>query len=176
MIVISVYDPVPLAIMIVVLAGLCLALGRRRLAVLAVAGPVLTGVATTVVKPVIERTKNGDLSYPSGHMGSAVAVAIVVALLLVSLLGARRWVDRGRRGGPDPVGRHGRARDDGDELPLLDRRGRRDSALRWLLCLSLAVLIDYRPPRPIRNGPLLGWQGRVGALGQSIFGRDAPTP
>jgi len=55
-------------------------------------GPVLTGVVTTIAKPVIERTKNGDLSYPSGHMGSAVAVAVVVSLLLVSVFGARRWV------------------------------------------------------------------------------------
>jgi membrane-associated phospholipid phosphatase len=92
MVIISVYDPVPLAIVITVLAGVCLALRRRRLAALMVAGPVLTGVVTTVAKPVIERTKNGDLSYPSGHMGSAVAVAVVVSLLLISLFGRRRWV------------------------------------------------------------------------------------
>lgn len=84
--VIGVYDPLPLALMIAALAGLCLALGRRRHAVLAVAGPVLTGLATTILKPVVDRTKNGDLSYPSGHMGAAVAVAVVAALLLVSLV------------------------------------------------------------------------------------------
>ena len=89
---IDVYDPVPLTILIVVLAGLCLALGRRRLAVLAVAAPVVTGLITVIAKPVIERTKNGDLSYPSGHMGSAVSIAVVVSLLLVSLLGTRWWV------------------------------------------------------------------------------------
>ena len=89
--VIGLFDPVPLAVLVLVLAGVCLALGRRRLAVLAVAGPVAAGLTTTVLKPVIERTKNGDLAYPSGHMSAATALAVVVALLLVSLLGLRRW-------------------------------------------------------------------------------------
>jgi undecaprenyl-diphosphatase len=87
--VIGLFDPVPLTVIIVVLAGTCLAVGRRRLAVLAVAGPVVTGLVVTAVKPVIDRTKNGDLAYPSGHMGAAVAVALVVALLMVSVLDLR---------------------------------------------------------------------------------------
>jgi undecaprenyl-diphosphatase len=87
--VIGLFDPVPLSLIIVALAVTCLALGRRRLAVLAVAGPVATGVIVTVLKPVIDRTKNGDLAYPSGHMGAAVAVALVVALLAVSVLDLR---------------------------------------------------------------------------------------
>jgi undecaprenyl-diphosphatase len=88
---IGLFDPLPLAMLLAALAGVCLASGRRRLAMLAVAGPVVTGLATTVLKPVVERTKNGDLAYPSGHMGAAVALALVVALLLVSLLGLGRW-------------------------------------------------------------------------------------
>jgi membrane-associated phospholipid phosphatase len=88
---IGLFDPVPLTVLIVVLTAVCAALGRWRLAVLAVAGPVLTGVLTTALKPVVERTKEGDLAYPSGHMGSAVALALVVALLIVSLAGLRRW-------------------------------------------------------------------------------------
>lgn len=87
--VIGLFDPIPLAVMIVVLAGVCLAMGRRRLALLAVIGPVATGLVITALKPVIDRTKNGDLAYPSGHMGAAVAVAIVAALLLVSVLDVR---------------------------------------------------------------------------------------
>lgn len=35
------------------LAGVCLLLGRRRLAVLAVVGPGLTGVCTTLLKPAL---------------------------------------------------------------------------------------------------------------------------
>ena len=37
--VIGLADPVPIAVLVAVLAGLCLLLGRRRLAVLAVLGP-----------------------------------------------------------------------------------------------------------------------------------------
>jgi undecaprenyl-diphosphatase len=87
--VIELYDPLPLAMIIAVLAGACLLLGRRRLAVLAVAGPVLTGLATEVLKAVIGRTKEGDLAFPSGHMGAATALALVLALLLVSLINVR---------------------------------------------------------------------------------------
>jgi undecaprenyl-diphosphatase len=90
--VIGLFDPVPLAVLVAVLAGVSLALRRRRLAVLAVAGPVLSGLTTTLLKPVIDRTKNGELVYPSGHMAAAVAVALVVALLLVNVFQPRRWM------------------------------------------------------------------------------------
>jgi undecaprenyl-diphosphatase len=78
-------------VLVVVLVGVCLALGRRRLAVLVVAGPVAAGVATTVLKPVVDRTKDGDLAYPSGHMAAATALAVVAALLLVGVAGVRGW-------------------------------------------------------------------------------------
>ncbi|MQA14188.1 MAG: phosphatase PAP2 family protein [Pseudonocardiaceae bacterium] len=69
------------------LAAVCLALGRRRLAVVAVASVVLTGAATTLLKPVIGRTIHGGyLSYPSGHTAAATLLALVVALLAVDLL------------------------------------------------------------------------------------------
>jgi membrane-associated phospholipid phosphatase len=89
--VIELMDPVPLVVIIVLLATVCLVLGRRRLAVLAVVGPALTGVATTVLKEVVGRTKNGDLAYPSGHGGAATAVALVAGLLLVSVIRVRLW-------------------------------------------------------------------------------------
>lgn len=74
------------------LAAVCLALGRRRLAVLAVSGVGLTGVVTTVLKPLIGRTIHGGfLAYPSGHTAAATALALVVALLAVDLLRAGRW-------------------------------------------------------------------------------------
>lgn len=67
--------------------GLCLALGRRRLAVVAIVGPGLTGVATTFLKPAIGRTMEfGGFAYPSGHTGGATSIALVAALLLVSLV------------------------------------------------------------------------------------------
>jgi membrane-associated phospholipid phosphatase len=69
------------------LATVCLALHRRRLAVVAVVGPGLTGLATTLLKPAIGRTTEfGGFAYPSGHTGGATAIALVVALLLVSLV------------------------------------------------------------------------------------------
>jgi membrane-associated phospholipid phosphatase len=75
---------------VIVLAGLlavlAFALSRRRLAVLAVLGPGLTGVATTALKPVFDRTLSGALAYPSGHTAALTALAIVTALLLVSLI------------------------------------------------------------------------------------------
>lgn len=70
-----------------VLSGVCLALGRRRLAVVAIVGPGLTGLATTFLKPAIGRTMEfGGFAYPSGHTGGATSIALVVALLLVSLV------------------------------------------------------------------------------------------
>lgn len=90
---IGLFDPLPFAVLVVMLAGVCLALRRPRLAVLAVAGPVLTGVATTVLKPVFDRIKNDEPVYPSGHMGAATALALVAALVLVSVIHVRPWLE-----------------------------------------------------------------------------------
>jgi membrane-associated phospholipid phosphatase len=82
-------DPRAVALIVVLVAAVCLVLGRRRHAVLAVVAPVLTGLLTTGLKPVVGRTIHGDnLSYPSGHTASTVAIALVVALLLVDTVGA----------------------------------------------------------------------------------------
>lgn len=77
--------PLQMVIVVAVLAALCLALGRWRLAVVAIAGPGLTGVATTVLKPLVGRTFDGAYAYPSGHTGAATSVAIVVGLIVVAL-------------------------------------------------------------------------------------------
>jgi undecaprenyl-diphosphatase len=70
----------------VVLAAVCLGLGRRRLAVLAIAGPGLTGVATTLLKPALGRTLDGLFAFPSGHTGGATSLGLVLALLVISLV------------------------------------------------------------------------------------------
>jgi membrane-associated phospholipid phosphatase len=172
MVVISSYDPVPLGVLIIALAAVCLAVGRRELAVLAVTGPVLTGIVTTVVKPVIERTKNGDLSYPSGHMGSAVAIAVVVGLLLVSVLGARRWVSAVAVAVPVLWGATvGLAMTVTNYHYWTDAVGGFCTAVA--VVLSLALLIDRRPLRTSGSGHLR--EGKIGAIRQSIFGQDAPT-
>ncbi len=66
------------------LIGTACALGRRRrLAVLAVAGPGITGVATTVLKRAIGRRIGGGYAFPSGHAGGLTALATVVGLVAV---------------------------------------------------------------------------------------------
>ena len=74
------------------LAVLCVVLRRRRLAVLAIVGPGLTGLATTLLKPAFGRTigEVAGFAYPSGHTGGATSIALVAALLLVSLVPAGR--------------------------------------------------------------------------------------
>ena len=80
-------EPVGLTILIVVLSAVCLTLGRRALAVLAVAGTLLTAAATTVLKPLVGRTIHGGfLAYPSGHTATATALGFVLMLLIVSLI------------------------------------------------------------------------------------------
>lgn len=74
---------VPLAVLV---ALACVWLGERRLAVVAIAGPGLTGLVTTFGKPVVGRTFDGEFAYPSGHTGGATALSLVAALLLVRLL------------------------------------------------------------------------------------------
>jgi undecaprenyl-diphosphatase len=79
-------NPASVVVLAVLLAALALALGHRRLAVLAIVGPGLTGVATTTLKPIIGRTIEGGLAYPSGHTGGATALGVVAALLLITVL------------------------------------------------------------------------------------------
>lgn len=84
-------EPLVTVMLAALLAAACLALRRGRLGVVAIAGPGLTGVVTTVLKPVIARTIHGGyLSYPSGHTAAATVLAFVVTLLAVDLLRAGR--------------------------------------------------------------------------------------
>lgn len=82
----SLGNPLAVVVLAGLLAALALATGRRRLAVLAAVGPGLTGLVTTGLKPVVDRTLDGELAYPSGHTGGFTALAVVAGLLLVSLL------------------------------------------------------------------------------------------
>lgn len=82
----SLGDPLPVIALAVLLSVMALALGRRRLALLAIVGPGLTGTATIVLKPLIGRVFKGFLAYPSGHTAALTALGLVAALLLVSVL------------------------------------------------------------------------------------------
>lgn len=79
-------NPITVAVLAVLIAVLAIALGHRRLAVLAIVGPGLTGVATTALKPLVGRTIDGGLAFPSGHTGGATALGVVAALLLIAVL------------------------------------------------------------------------------------------
>ena len=85
-------NPLPVAAAAVALGGINLALGRRRLAALAIIGPGLTGMATEILKPLIGRTiVGGGFIYPSGHTAGATALGLVAALLLVNVLRPGPW-------------------------------------------------------------------------------------
>lgn len=83
-------EPLGAATLISLLAVVCLVLGRRRLSVLAVAGPCCTIAITTILlKPVVGRTIHGAyLAYPSGHTAVVTALTLVLALLAVDLIRA----------------------------------------------------------------------------------------
>jgi membrane-associated phospholipid phosphatase len=79
-------SPPSVVVLALVLSVTCLLLGRRRLAVLALVGPGLTGLCTTLLKPALGRTFDGWYAFPSGHTGGATSLGLVVGLLLISLL------------------------------------------------------------------------------------------
>lgn len=83
-VVVAVGDPLPVIVIAFAMAIACAALGSRRLALLAVLAPGLTGVATTLLKPVIGRTfvDAGSFALPSGHTGAAAALGLVAAFVL----------------------------------------------------------------------------------------------
>jgi undecaprenyl-diphosphatase len=78
-------SPFSVITLALVLAALCYRLDRRRLAVLAIVGPGITGVLTTGLKPLLGRTIGDGFAYPSGHTGGATALGLVAALLVISL-------------------------------------------------------------------------------------------
>jgi hypothetical protein len=82
-------SPRQVVLIAVLLALVCLWLNRRRLALVAVAGPGATGVATTLLQPLIGRPLNGGFGLPSGHGAGLVALGTVAALVVVSLAGSR---------------------------------------------------------------------------------------
>ncbi|WP_236789688.1 phosphatase PAP2 family protein [Amycolatopsis sp. GM8] len=83
-------EPVGSAIVLAVLAGGCWLVGRRRSAVLVLAGAGVAVGVTTLLKPIVDRTIHGGyLSYPSGHTAFATAVALVLAMIAADRLALR---------------------------------------------------------------------------------------
>jgi membrane-associated phospholipid phosphatase len=79
-------NEISVVVLAILLSGVAVVLGHRRLAVLMIVGPGLTGLATTTLKPVIGRTFNDEFAFPSGHAGGATALGVVTALLLISVM------------------------------------------------------------------------------------------
>ncbi|MFE0024074.1 phosphatase PAP2 family protein [Amycolatopsis sp. NPDC059021] len=80
-------EPLGSPLLVAAVVGLCLWRRRMRLAVVTVAGVVVTVGVTSVLKPVAGRMIHGHyLSFPSGHTAFATALAVVIALLFAERL------------------------------------------------------------------------------------------
>lgn len=85
---VALVNPVTVGVACSAMCILFVALGRRRLAALAVLGPATTvALVDYILKPLFERRFHGSLSFPSGHTAIAVAIAVVV---IVALFGPSR--------------------------------------------------------------------------------------
>jgi PAP2 superfamily. len=82
-------DPPAVIVMAGALAAVCLLMRRPTLAVLAIVGPGVVGVTTTLLKPALGRTLDGDPAFPSGHTAGVTALALTAGLLLVNVAGHR---------------------------------------------------------------------------------------
>lgn len=85
-------DPVPVTVMTAALLLACLATRRWRgavLAAVAVAVPAAAALTQLLLKPLIGRTLQGDLSFPSGTATGVFALAAAFAVLLAGPLRPR---------------------------------------------------------------------------------------
>ena len=81
-------DPLFAGFVALLLATLSAACGRLRIATLALTGPIAAGLTAATLKPLIGRTFDGGLAFPSGHTVLATAFSLIAALLLASQLRA----------------------------------------------------------------------------------------
>lgn len=76
--------PIPVTVMTSVMLLACLSTRRVRGTLLAaVAVPVAAGITEFLLKPLVDRTLFGSLSFPSGHTTGISALAAVIAILLI---------------------------------------------------------------------------------------------
>jgi membrane-associated phospholipid phosphatase len=74
----------PMALLTALLVYCCLALRRHRGAVMIAASVVIaSSLSEFVLKPIVDRTRYGSLSYPSGHATAVFAIATAIAILLI---------------------------------------------------------------------------------------------
>jgi membrane-associated phospholipid phosphatase len=78
-------DLTPFGAMIAALFLACLVTRRwRGAALVALAVPAAAGISDLILKPLIDRTLLGDLSFPSGHETRVFALAVAFAVLMAS--------------------------------------------------------------------------------------------
>ncbi len=77
-------NPLPVAVSLVVLAGAAFAARGPRGLALAFVGPLLAMSTTSLaLKPLIDRTRSGDLAFPSGHTTAIASMAVAAGTLLL---------------------------------------------------------------------------------------------
>jgi membrane-associated phospholipid phosphatase len=75
---------VPAVLVSAVIIAICLLTGRLNGAVLAAAAvPVAVGLDEVFLKPLVDRTYGGQLTFPSGHTTAVFALAATVTVLLL---------------------------------------------------------------------------------------------
>jgi membrane-associated phospholipid phosphatase len=68
----------------------CAGLSRYRGALMLAASVIVASVLSEeILKPIVDRTRYGSLSYPSGHATAAFAVATAIIILLIQPPGTR---------------------------------------------------------------------------------------
>jgi membrane-associated phospholipid phosphatase len=77
-------DPVAAVLLTAFVAAVALGTGRTSFAVLAVGGMAVAAAAVFTLKPVVGRTLNGVLGFPSGHTTAVTTIALVTGLLVMS--------------------------------------------------------------------------------------------
>ena len=80
-------EPIGRGLLLLAISLVCLAVGRRALAITAVVSMVTVTVLAVALKPVVgRRIHAGFLSYPSGHTAALTAAALIIGLLLADVL------------------------------------------------------------------------------------------
>jgi membrane-associated phospholipid phosphatase len=82
----SLGGPVPVAVALVLLAPLAGYLrGGRGLALVLLGPPTAMVTTSLVLKPLVERSKGGELAFPSGHTTSVASIAVACGVLVLGL-------------------------------------------------------------------------------------------
>lgn len=78
-------DPLPVVGLLAVTAALAWwGRGARGLALVLVAPPAAMVTTSLVLKPIVGRTRGGELAFPSGHATAVASIAAAVAVLVAS--------------------------------------------------------------------------------------------